>query len=68
MKRLANEHNVLASIGDHEEDERASVSAGIRFVKVSCATMEEGWRELGQLVSDYTGSATATLHAKEANP
>jgi phosphoglycolate phosphatase-like HAD superfamily hydrolase len=51
MERLAREYRVLASIGDHDQDEKASRSAGIPFVHITDATIEQAWAEVARLVA-----------------
>jgi phosphoglycolate phosphatase-like HAD superfamily hydrolase len=54
MTRLAREYEVLVSIGDHEEDEAASLAAGVRFVRVGQDTMEaveKVWAEIAALIN-----------------
>jgi predicted secreted acid phosphatase len=58
MARLAKEYNVVVSIGDHDEDEAASQAAGIPFVRITEATVEEAWAEV----------ATLFVAAPEAEP
>ena len=51
MTQLAREYHVLASIGDHDEDEAASRAAGIPFVRVSDDTHADAWAEVARLVA-----------------
>ena len=50
MARLAREYHVLVSIGDHDEDEAASLAAGIPFVRVTDDTLEQAWAEVARLI------------------
>lgn len=49
MQRLAREYTVLVSIGDADEDEHASLAAGVPFVRVT-DDLEETWRTVAGLV------------------
>ena len=51
MVRLMKEHLVLVSIGDHDEDEHASLSVGIPFVRIRDDNHVEAWAEFVRLVS-----------------
>jgi hypothetical protein len=51
IARLARLFQVLASIGDHDEEEQASRAAGVSFVRVTDETVEQAWRELARLLS-----------------
>jgi hypothetical protein len=55
MARLAKEYQVLVSVGDHDEDEAASVAAGVPFVRVDGGNDVEAWREVARRI---TGSGT----------
>jgi hypothetical protein len=57
MTRLAREYTIVASIGDHDEDEKASLAAGVPFVRISEDTCEEAWAEVARRVAAI---ATAT--------
>jgi hypothetical protein len=50
MQRLAQEYDVLVSIGDAIEDEMASRAAGVPFVRVDFDNTEEAWRQVATLV------------------
>jgi predicted secreted acid phosphatase len=51
MARLAKEYDVVVSIGDHDEDEAASRAAGIPFVRITDATVEQAWSEVAGLLA-----------------
>jgi len=51
MVRLARQYRVVVSIGDHDEDEKASREAGVPFVRITDATVEQTWREVARLVA-----------------
>jgi hypothetical protein len=50
MTRLAREYQVLVSIGDADEDEAASLAAGVPFVRVGDDNLEDAWRQIANLV------------------
>jgi phosphoglycolate phosphatase-like HAD superfamily hydrolase len=50
IARLAREYAVLASVGDHDEDEEASRAAGVPFVRVSDDNAEQAWLDGARLV------------------
>jgi phosphoglycolate phosphatase-like HAD superfamily hydrolase len=62
MARLAREYQVVVSVGDHDEDEAASVAAGIPFVRVTDETVEQAWAEVARRVA-----AIATLESPEVS-
>ena len=51
IARLARQYNVLVSIGDHEEEEEASLAAAVPFVRVTCDTIEEAWQEVARTLA-----------------
>ena len=51
IARLARHYQVLVGIGDHDEEEQASRAAGIPFVRVTDATIEQAWLELAKMLS-----------------
>jgi len=52
MARLAREYHVVVGVGDHDEDEAASVAASIPFVRVTDDTLEEAWIEVARLIAE----------------
>jgi acid phosphatase class B len=50
-KRIAVEFNLLACIGDADEDEQAAREAEVRFIRVTSAP-EEAWGEMAELLRD----------------
>jgi hypothetical protein len=52
--RLARDYSVIVSIGDAEEDERASRAAGVPFVRVAETNHEDAWRKVSELVERAT--------------
>jgi hypothetical protein len=54
MSRLAKEYTVIVSIGDADEDEQASLAAGVPFVRVTDMNIEEAWKEVAALVERAT--------------
>jgi hypothetical protein len=53
MSRLAIEHEVVVSIGDHDEDEQASRAVGVRFVRVGqdeVEAVERAWEGITALL------------------
>lgn len=52
MARPSKEYQVLVSVGDHDEDEAASRSAGIPFVRVTDENVAEVWGEVARLVEN----------------
>jgi phosphoglycolate phosphatase-like HAD superfamily hydrolase len=50
MKRIARDRAVLVSVGDSDEDKRASLAAGLLFVRISHESPEDGWRRVRQLL------------------
>lgn len=61
MTRLAREYNVLASIGDHDEDEKASRAAGVPFVRVSGDDDEQAWAEVARLIAAVAAENTGQV-------
>ena len=51
MARIAREYQAIVSVGDHDEDEAASVAAGIPFVRVTDDTVEMAWAEVARLIA-----------------
>src|SRR5262249_23751125 len=51
MQRLAREFAVLVSVGDHEEDELASLAAGLTFVRIRDDNHEHAWAEVARLTA-----------------
>jgi phosphoglycolate phosphatase-like HAD superfamily hydrolase len=51
IARLAREYRVIASVGDHDEEEQASRAAGVPFVRVTAENGAEAWREVARLVA-----------------
>ena len=47
---LAKEYVVIVSIGDADEDEQASRTAGVPFVRVRDTNVEAAWKEIAALV------------------
>jgi hypothetical protein len=60
IARLAREHRVIVSVGDHEEEELASKAAGVAFLRICGDNTEEVWREVERLVAE-----ALALNAKE---
>jgi hypothetical protein len=54
MCRLAKEYNVIVSIGDADEDEQASLAAGVPFVRVTDMNTEDAWKEIAALIERAT--------------
>jgi phosphoglycolate phosphatase-like HAD superfamily hydrolase len=50
MAKLAKQYHVVVSVGDHDEDEAASVAAGMPFVRVR-DNHSEVWAEVSRLVA-----------------
>lgn len=50
MTKLAKQYQVIVSIGDHDEDEAASLAAGVPFVRVR-DNHAEVWAEVARLVA-----------------
>ncbi len=50
MTRIARQYAVIASIGDADEDEHASRSAGVVFIRVEQGKEESAWAEIARLV------------------
>jgi hypothetical protein len=48
---LARRYRVIASVGDHDEEEQASRAAGIPFVRVTDDNGTGAWREVARLVA-----------------
>jgi hypothetical protein len=46
IARLARQHRVIVSVGDHDEEEQASLAAGVAFVRITSDRGEEGWSEV----------------------
>jgi hypothetical protein len=46
IARLAREHRVIVSIGDHEEEAEASRAASVAFVQITGDNWEEAWIEV----------------------
>jgi len=66
---LAQEFNVIASIGDSFEEEEASEAAGIPFIAVDPSHPAEAWSILAQRIADLgTGTAIgrSAIVAKES--
>jgi acid phosphatase class B len=59
MQRIARQYQVLASIGDHDEDEAASRAAGVPFVRITDASVEQAWQQVVRLVGAAAGEPTA---------
>jgi hypothetical protein len=56
IARLAREYAVVASVGDHEEEEVASRAAGVPFVRVTEERAEQAWAEVARLVEAALGA------------
>jgi phosphoglycolate phosphatase-like HAD superfamily hydrolase len=56
MTKIARQCTVIASIGDADEDEHASRSAGVVFVRVLPGEEESAWAEIARLVGVTMGS------------
>jgi hypothetical protein len=56
MRKSLSEESYPLSIGDHDEDEAASLAAGVPFVRVTEDTCAEVWAEVARLIA--TGSAS----------
>ncbi len=54
IARLARQYAVLVSIGDHDEDEAASLAAGVPFVRVRDDSVEQAWLEVARLIAAHT--------------
>jgi hypothetical protein len=50
IARLAKEFDVLVSVGDHDEEEQASLSARVRFVRIPEGDPTAAWIEVARLV------------------
>ena len=50
MARLAREFLVLVSIGDHDEEETASLAAGIPFLRIRDDNHAQVWAEFARVV------------------
>src|SRR5262249_3006447 len=50
MQRLAKEYEVIVSIGDADEDEQASRSAGLCFVQVRDDNVDQAWQTIAGLI------------------
>jgi len=44
--KLAKEYDVLLSIGDHEEEQKASIAADIPFAKIDLLHPERSWQDI----------------------
>ncbi len=55
MARLAKQYTIIVSIGDHDEDEAASVAAGVAFVRVTDDNVEQAWQEVARLIAAASG-------------
>lgn len=62
MARLARQYEVVVSVGDHDEDESASVAAGIPFLRVTSENGEGVWREVVRLVGAAVGRGKGGRH------
>jgi phosphoglycolate phosphatase-like HAD superfamily hydrolase len=51
IARVAREHRVVVSVGDHDEEEQASRAAGVPFVRVTTDNAEQAWAEVARLVA-----------------
>jgi hypothetical protein len=51
MTKLAKQYQVIASIGDHDEDEAASLAAGVPFVRVRDGNHGDVWTEVAWLIA-----------------
>jgi hypothetical protein len=51
IARLARQYQVLVSVGDHEEEESASVAVGVPFVRITEDNHETAWAEVARLVA-----------------
>ncbi len=51
MTKLAKQYHVIVSIGDHDEDEVASLAAGVPFVRVVEDKHADVWIEVARLVT-----------------
>jgi len=54
MCRLAKEYQIIVSIGDADEDEQASLAAGVPFVRVTDMNIEAAWNEIADLIVQAT--------------
>jgi hypothetical protein len=50
MQRLARQYDVIVSVGDADEDELASLAAGVRFVRIRDDNIEQAWTEIVALI------------------
>jgi phosphoglycolate phosphatase-like HAD superfamily hydrolase len=50
MAKLAKQYQVVVSVGDHDEDEAASLAAGVPFVRVR-ENHADVWAEVARLVA-----------------
>jgi phosphoglycolate phosphatase-like HAD superfamily hydrolase len=51
MTKLAKQYHVIVSVGDHDEDEAASLAAGVPFVRVR-DNHGNVWTEVARLISE----------------
>jgi predicted secreted acid phosphatase len=51
MKKLAEEFEVLLSVGDAEEDEEASREAGVPFLRAGLENADEDWKKIERLLA-----------------
>jgi hypothetical protein len=51
MTKLAKQYHVIVSIGDHDEDEAASLAAGVPFVRVLEDKHADVWAEVARLIA-----------------
>jgi len=54
IRRIAKEYDLIASIGDADEDANAAKKAGVQFVRVRHEHAEAAWSELEEMVNKST--------------
>jgi predicted secreted acid phosphatase len=54
MCRLAQQYQIIVSIGDADEDEHASQAANVPFVRVTETNAVEGWDKIAWLIARAT--------------
>jgi hypothetical protein len=57
IARLARQYRVIVSVGDHDEEEQASLAVSVPFVRVTADNAEAAWREVEALVKAALGGA-----------
>ena len=53
IQRLAREHKVILSVGDSDEEEEASLAAGVKFLRVTSDNIEVVWTEIAELIAPH---------------